>query len=76
MRRAHTPPLIRLGVIALTLIMVFLSPAASAAQVGIGGGNAITSTITVDAVDRLRFQPQSDVVAIIRASSVMLGISG
>lgn len=40
----------------------------------VGGGHIVTSSITVDAVDHLGLKPGSEVVAIIKASSVMLGI--
>jgi len=47
---------------------------AAQVKVEIGGGHIVTSSITVDAVDHLGLKPGSEVVAIIKASSVMLGI--
>ena len=42
-------------------------------KVDIGGGNVITSTITVDAVNDLALKVGDNVVALIKASSVMIG---
>ena len=42
-------------------------------KVDIGGGNIISSTITVDAVKDLALKVGDDVVALIKASSVMIG---
>jgi molybdopterin-binding protein len=47
---------------------------AAQVRVDIGGGNHITSSITVDSVQSLALQPGSEVVVIIKASSVMLGV--
>ncbi len=44
--------------------------------VDIGNGNKITSMISVEAVKELNIQVGSQVVAVIKASSVMLGIDG
>ena len=46
---------------------------AAEVQVDIGGGNKITSTITVDAVDDLGLSEGKDVSVIIKASEVILG---
>ena len=46
---------------------------AAKVKVDIGGGNAITSTITVDAVNDLKLKKGDKVVALIKASSVMIG---
>ncbi len=46
---------------------------AAEVQVDIGGGNIITSTITVNSVDRLGLQAGKDVSVIIKASEVILG---
>jgi molybdopterin-binding protein len=55
--------------------VVAIKKGAVAAQVriDIGGGNTITSTVTVDAVEDLGLKEGSDVIAIIRASEVILG---
>ena len=42
-------------------------------KVDIGGGNVLTSTITVDAVNDLKLKTDDKVVALIKASSVMIG---
>ena len=42
-------------------------------KVDIGGGNIISSTITVDAVNDLALKVGDDVVVLIKASSVMVG---
>ncbi len=42
-------------------------------KVDIGSGNIISSTITVDAVKDLALKVGDDVVALIKASSVMIG---
>jgi molybdopterin-binding protein len=45
---------------------------AAQVRVDIGGGNVITSVITVDAVEELGLEVGSDVKAVIKASEVML----
>jgi len=42
-------------------------------KIDIGGGNTLTSTITVDAVNDLGLRVGDKVVALIKASSVMIG---
>jgi len=42
-------------------------------KIDIGGGNFITSTITMDAVNDLKLEKGDDVTALIKASSVMIG---
>jgi len=42
-------------------------------KINIGGGNIITSTITVDAVNDLKLKKGDEVTALIKASSVMIG---
>jgi molybdopterin-binding protein len=42
-------------------------------KIDIGGGNAITSTITVDAVNDLKLEKGDEVIALIKASNVMIG---
>ncbi len=46
---------------------------AAKVRIDIGGGNIITSTITVDAVNDLKLEKGDEVVALIKASSVMIG---
>jgi len=48
---------------------------AAQVRVDVGGGNVITSTVTVDAVDDLKLSKGSDVSVIIKASEVILGVS-
>jgi molybdopterin-binding protein len=43
-------------------------------QVDIGGGNVITSTITVSSAERLGLTPGKDVSVIIKASEVIVGV--
>jgi molybdopterin-binding protein len=44
-------------------------------NVDIGGGNIVTASITNEAVDDLGIRPQADVVVIVKASDVMIGIN-
>lgn len=46
---------------------------AAKVKVDIGGGNTITSTITVEAVKELGVKVGDEVYVLIKASSVMLG---
>ena len=43
-------------------------------SVDIGGGNIVTSVITMDSVNNLGVKEGAEVHAIIKASSVMLGV--
>ncbi len=45
---------------------------AAQVQVDVGGGNVITSTVTVDAVEDLDLREGSDVQVVIKASEVIL----
>lgn len=56
--------------------VVSVKKGAVAAQVGvdIGGGNIITSTVTVDAVEDLGIAEGKDISVIIKASEVILGV--
>jgi len=45
---------------------------AASVKVDIGGGNVITSTVTVEAVDDLGLEEGSDVSVVIKASEVLL----
>lgn len=47
---------------------------AAQVRVDIGGGNVITSMITVDAADDLGLADGSDVTVLIKASEVMLAV--
>jgi molybdopterin-binding protein len=42
----------------------------------IGGGNKIVSTISMDSIKNLGLKPGVDAYAIIKATSVMVGIEG
>jgi len=46
---------------------------AAKVKVDIGGGNVLTSTITVEAVKELGLKTGDQVYALIKASSVMIG---
>lgn len=46
---------------------------AAKVKVDIGGGNTITSTVTVEAVKELGIKVGDEVCVLIKASSVMLG---
>lgn len=47
---------------------------AAEVQVDIGGGNTITSTITVASAERLGLAVGKEVFAVIKASEVILGV--
>ena len=47
---------------------------AAQVKIDIGGGNVITSTVTVDAVEDLGLKVGSPVSAVIKASEVILGV--
>ncbi|MGD9668604.1 MAG: molybdopterin-binding protein [Hyphomicrobiaceae bacterium] len=47
---------------------------AAQVKIDIGGGNVITSTVTVDAVEDLGLQVGKKVSAVIKASEVILGV--
>lgn len=47
---------------------------AAEVEVDIGGGNVITSTITVGSVERLGLETGKDVSVVIKASEVILGV--
>lgn len=48
---------------------------AAKVKVDVGGGNVITSTVTVEAVDELGLKDGSEVTVVIKASDVMLATS-
>ena len=56
-----------------TVIEVKKGAVAAKVRIDIGGRNTITSTITVDAVNDLKLKKGDKVVALIKASSVMIG---
>jgi molybdopterin-binding protein len=44
-------------------------------KVDIGGGNIVTSSITMAALEELKLRKGSDVQAIVKASEVLLGVA-
>lgn len=46
----------------------------SIVSIDIGGGNIITATVSCSAVDELGLEPGSDAYAVIKATSVMVGV--
>ena len=52
---------------------VEMGTVAAKVKVDIGGGNAITSTLTVEAVKELGIKVGDEISCFIKASSVMLG---
>jgi molybdopterin-binding protein len=55
------------------VIEVVKGAVAAKVKIDIGGGYMITSTITVDAVNDLKLKKGDKVVALIKASSIMIG---
>ena len=55
------------------VIEVVKGAVAAKVKIDIGGGNKITPTITVDAVNDLKLKKGDAVIALIKASSVMIG---
>jgi len=55
------------------IVEVVKGGVAAKVKIDIGGGNKITSTITVDAVNDLKLKKGDKVIALIKASSVMIG---
>jgi molybdopterin-binding protein len=55
------------------VIEVVTGMVAALVKVDIGGGNTITSTITVNAVNDLQLKKGDKVTVLIKASSVMIG---
>ncbi len=47
---------------------------AAQVEVDIGGGNRVTSTITVTSVEELGIEVGKEVYAVIKASDVMIGV--
>ena len=57
-----------------TVTQVTKGAVAAEVQVDIGGGNTITSTVTVKSVERLGLAVGKEVSAVIKASEVILAI--
>ncbi len=55
------------------IIEVVKGEVAAKVKIDIGNGNVITSTITVEAVNDLKLKKGDKVIALIKASSVMIG---
>jgi molybdopterin-binding protein len=56
-----------------TVVEVVKGKVAAKVRINIGNNTVITSTITVDAVNDLKLKKGDKVVALIKASSVMIG---
>lgn len=56
-----------------TVIEVVKGKVAAKVRIDIGNRNVLTSTITVDAVKDLKLKKGDTVIALIKASSVMIG---
>jgi len=72
-RRGDTMKLSTRNQIKGTVIEVVKGTVAAKVRIDIGGGNTITSTITVDAVNDLKLEKGDQVTALIKASSIMIG---
>lgn len=59
-----------------TVVAVKKGTVAAEVQVDIGGGHIVTSTITVGSVERLGLEKGKPATVVIKASDVMLGLSG
>jgi molybdopterin-binding protein len=55
------------------IIEIAKGEVAAKVKIDIGNGNVITSTITVEAVNDLKLKKGDKVIALIKASSVMIG---
>jgi len=64
------------NVIAGKVAAVKLGAVAAEIQVDIGGGNIVTSVITVASAERLGLSVGKDVKVIVKASDVMIGADG
>jgi len=56
------------------VLSVERGPIHSKVKIDIGGGNQVTSVISTEAVDDLKLAVGSACVAVIKASSVMVGV--
>jgi len=57
-----------------TVVSVTRGPVTSLVKVDIGGGQHITSSVTTEAVDEIGIAEGSSVMAVFKASSVLLGV--
>ena len=57
-----------------TVVEVKKGQTTSHVRIDIGGGNVITASITNEAVDSLKLQKEQGAYAIIKATSVMIGV--
>jgi molybdopterin-binding protein len=64
------------NVIAGKVAAIKLGAVAAEIQVDIGGGNIVTSVITVASAERLGLSVGKDAQVIIKASDVMIGVGG
>ena len=64
------------NVIAGKVAAIKLGAVAAEIQVDIGGGNIVTSVITVASAERLGLSVGKDVKVIVKASDVMVGVGG
>lgn len=56
-----------------TVVSVDKGPISAKVKIDIGGGNIITSTVTAETIDDLDLQLGDNVLAIVKASEVMIG---
>ena len=56
-----------------TVSSVDKGPISAKVKIDLGNGNVITSTVTAETVDDLDLKPGDSVVAIIKASEVIIG---
>lgn len=56
-----------------TVASVDKGPISAKVKIDLGGGNVITSTVTAETVEDLDLKPGDSVVAIIKASEVIIG---
>lgn len=56
-----------------TVVSVEKGPISAKVKIDIGGGNFITSSVTAETIDDLGLQTGDSVVAIVKASEVMIG---
>lgn len=56
-----------------TVTAVEKGPVSSKVKIDVGGGNTITSTITTETVEELGLKQGDAVVAVIKASDVLIG---
>lgn len=61
------------NIIAGTVVTVVRGQTTANVKIDIGGGNTITSAITMEAVDDLGLKPGDKVSAVIKSSDIMIG---